>query len=72
MTNAFLIQFDRKELGWDWVRDIELASHGLPATIVVKRNCKLLDVKEKMENHGAVPIGTSFGPLIGKLFFIFD
>ena len=37
MTGIYLIQFERKELGWDWVRDIEVATHGVPEILLPRR-----------------------------------
>lgn len=70
----FLIQFERKELGWDWVKDVEIASHGVPDVILVRRdpqascnNSYTTDPKDIVPEHGSLLSGTSFSPLIGKL-----
>lgn len=68
----FLIQFERKELGWDWVKDVEIASHGVPEILISKRNPLTLcsiphpDPNDFVPEHGSLPYGTTFSPLIGE------
>ncbi len=63
----YLIQFERRELDWDWVPDIEIASHGVPEVIFSSNSHKMSHSTSLVPDHGSLPIGTSFGPLIGKL-----
>jgi len=61
-TEAYLIQFEKKALGYEWCADFEIASHGLPEVIFPLKT---------EENHqqvtlGRLPTGTNYGPLIGE------
>ena len=72
-TGVYLIQFERKELGWDWVRDIEVAIHGVPEILLPKPNLhnkSRLEPKYNDAHHGSLPHGTKFGPLTGKFFVL--
>lgn len=68
----YLIQFERRDLGWEWVRDTEIASHGVPEVILTKHNPQTLPYRsgfvsnEYVQDYGSLPYGTSFGQLIGK------
>ncbi len=66
----FLVQFERKELSWDWVRDTDVASHGLPEVLLPKM--EVIEVNSgtpslsNIRNIGSITCGTCFGPLVGK------
>lgn len=67
----YLVQFERKELGTEFVSDTEVASHGVPEILIPPAASILTGaLNETAITHyakiGRYPYGTSFGPLSGK------
>ena len=67
----YLVQFERKSLGFELCSDTEVASHGVPNTIMPAAPGKLTGAPHEgaiggLAGVGALPYGTSFGPLTGK------
>ena len=64
----YRVQFERKELGWEYCADIDVASHG-PPNIMLAADCNILDgsLRDTFHQPGKYPYGTSYGPLIGTL-----
>jgi hypothetical protein len=66
LEGEFLIQFERKELGWDWVSDFEVASHGVPE-IIGGYQSNIMDETCTYDSYSdPFPCATSFAPLLGK------
>jgi len=65
-NDYYLIQFERRELGWDWVQDTDVASHGVPDILLSRRSKGCSESSQHRHNIGSLPHGTSFGRLIGE------
>ena len=63
----YRIQFERKELGWEFCKDIDVAAHG-PPSIMLSKKSDFFDRSMTTKNcfPGRLPYGTAYGPLIGK------
>lgn len=63
----YRVQFERKELGWEFCSDTEVASHG-PPQIILPAYEKTLDGTTLNVDTlpGKFPYGTAYGPLIGR------
>jgi len=69
-AEAYLIQFEKKALGYEWCADFEVASHGLPEVIFPPREeLQDSDAILTISPCGVLPSGTNYGPLIGKFSF---
>jgi hypothetical protein len=67
----YLIQFERKEAGFEFCSDTEVASHGVPEMLMPPSPSILTGSPTGYDilnspDIGALPYGTSFGPLSGK------
>lgn len=62
----YLVQFERKELGYEMCTDTEVASHGVPDILMPAAQSRLSGTPHdysKYSDNGSLPYGTSFGPL---------
>ena len=66
-SSAYLIQFEKKSLGYDWCADFEVASHGLPQVIYPSRDKAIERSATSLpfSPYGVLPSGTCYGTLIG-------
>ena len=69
-SSRYLIQFERKELGTEFVSDTQVSSHGVPEILMPPAPSILTGAPEEtaLSNYirvGELPYGTSFGPLSG-------
>ena len=68
----YLVQFERRELGYEFCSDTEVASHGVPDILLPAAPSRLSDSPYPEVNgstaaeEGGLPYGTSFGPLSGE------
>ena len=65
----YRVQFERKELGWEYCADIDVAAHG-PPNIILPADGNVSNLDGSNRNNylpGKHPYGTAYGPLIGKL-----
>ncbi len=73
-NEAYLIQFEKKSLGYEWCADFEVASHGLQEVIFPSGE-DLPTQNESMQNntpHGCLPSGTDYASLIGEFLLKMD
>jgi len=65
-SSAYLIQFEKKSLGYDWCADFEVASHGLPQVIYPSRDKAIERSATSLpfSPYGVLPSGTCYGTLI--------
>ena len=66
-TEAYLIQFEKKSLGYEWCADFEVASHGLPEKIFPSANDLPKQYCSQLQPnlYGTLTTGTDYGPLLG-------
>lgn len=64
--STYLVQFERKELGYEECPDFDVASHGIPAMLKVSPTNQSLDAQIDPNRYGDLPYGTTYGPLSGK------
>jgi hypothetical protein len=63
-SNGYLIQFERKDLGYEFCPDTEVAAHGVPS-VILQASHGATDGSSMgaMSNHGGIGLGTTYGPL---------
>jgi len=69
-AGRYLVQFERKELGFEFCRDTEVATHGVPDILMSPSRTKLTGSPldggiDDCIRIGTEPYGTSFGPECG-------
>ena len=69
-AHGYLIQFERKELGYEFCPDSEVASHGLPEVLVPAEDSCLHGSSRtgnlSLSEVGTMTYGTSRAPTSGK------
>ena len=63
-SNGYLIQFERKDLGYEFCPDTEVAAHGVPSVILqASRGATDGSAMGTMPNPSDSGLGTTYGPL---------
>jgi hypothetical protein len=68
--HGYMIMFERKELGFEFCRDVDVASHGVPEILIPAADTTLNGLSlfsDVNAQPGELPYGTSYGPVFGKL-----
>ena len=71
--HGYLIQFERKDLGYAFCTDTDVASHGVPEVFVKGADASLNGIGTFSDAHswpGLLPYGTSYGPVFGKILSV--
>lgn len=68
VRSGYLVQFERQELGFQFCPDYEVATHGMPATLIHATSTTLEGLKlggfaDRNAQPGELPYGTSYGPM---------
>jgi hypothetical protein len=67
--NGYLVQFERQELGYQFCRDTEVASHGAPEVLVRAADVTLDGTTlGAFSNHHAAPGGLAYGTSYGPMY----